>query len=310
MRFYVGVTDFDWYSFLSAQQPDEVNFWQPSARRFGVLEENAPFIFKLKSPHNAIAGGAFFVRYVSLPLKLAWDAFQEKNGTNNYRSFEGKILGYRTRHQSADVRGEVGCIILTDPFFFPEPLWIPQPKSWSNNIVSGKSYDTAERDGAALWEQIEHNLRLVEHWHGDSDAEVLVREKPRFGREYLARPRLGQGGFRAVLIDVYNRSCSVTGEKTLPALEAAHIKPYTESGPHTINNGMLLRADVHRLFDDGYLTVNQDYRLEVSPRIREEFSNGRDYYRLNGNRILLPHEEKNWPSPEYLRWHNDNRYLS
>jgi putative restriction endonuclease len=61
----------------------------------------------------------------------------------------------------------------------------------------------------------------------------------------------------------------VTGEKTLPALEAGHIRPYAKSGPHEIRNGLLLRSDLHNLFDLGYLTVALDYRVAVSRRIRE-----------------------------------------
>lgn len=52
----------------------------------------------------------------------------------------------------------------------------------------------------------------------------------RFGAPHLIRPRLGQGAFRVLVTDVYGRKCAVTGERTLPALEAAHIRPYAEGG--------------------------------------------------------------------------------
>jgi len=67
-------------------------------------------------------------------------------------------------------------------------------------------------------------------------------------------------------------------------LEAAHIKPYEKSGPHLVSNGLLLRSDIHKLFDMGYLTVTSDYHIEVSPRIKEQFENGRDYYKFHGNK--------------------------
>ncbi|PSO48774.1 MAG: hypothetical protein BRC33_08750 [Cyanobacteria bacterium SW_9_44_58] len=51
----------------------------------------------------------------------------------------------------------------------------------------------------------------------------------------------------------------MTGERTLPALDAAHIKPYAQSGSHTISNGLLLRADLHRLFDRFYITITPNY---------------------------------------------------
>lgn len=84
-----------------------------------------------------------------------------------------------------------------------------------------------------------------------------------------------------------NRQCAISGERTLPVLEAAHIKPYTQSGPHATANGLLLRSDLHKLFDTGYLTITQDHRVEVSGRIREEFENGREYYRFRGSKLLI-----------------------
>jgi len=51
--------------------------------------------------------------------------------------------------------------------------------------------------------------------------------------------------------DAYTRRCAITGEKTLPALQAGHIRPHAKSGPHEIRNGLLLRSDLHNLFDLG-----------------------------------------------------------
>lgn len=117
--------------------------------------------------------------------------------------------------------------------------------------------------------------------------------------------RIGQGAFRVLVIDAYQRRCSITGEKTLPVLEAAHIKSYAKSGPHSLSNGLLLRSDMHKLFDTGYITVTKDLKVEVSKRIKEEFNNGREYYKYHGNSLLyLPTKEANYPNPLYLDWHN------
>ena len=96
------------------------------------------------------------------------------------------------------------------------------------------------------------------------------------------------GGFRLLVTDVYQRRCAVTLERTLPALEAAHIRPYADGGTHEVSNGLLLRRDIHSLFDAGYVTVTPDLRFEVSRRIREEFENGRHYYALHGQRLNPP----------------------
>lgn len=119
-------------------------------------------------------------------------------------------------------------------------------------------------------------------------------------------PRLGQGSFRVVVTDLYERRCAVTGERTLPVLQAAHIRPYGADGPHEPRNGLLLRSDLHTLFDRGYVTVTPQLRFEVSRRIREEFENGRDYYALDGQAIRPPVRSDLAPAREYLDWHASN----
>jgi putative restriction endonuclease len=77
-----------------------------------------------------------------------------------------------------------------------------------------------------------------------------------------------------------------------------------------INNGLLLRSDLHKLFDLGYITVTGDMRIEVSKRIKEEYENGRDYYALQGRPLIsLPNERVYRPAQEYLDWHNDKIFL-
>jgi putative restriction endonuclease len=88
-------------------------------------------------------------------------------------------------------------------------------------------------------------------------------------------------------------------------LDAAHIKPYSLGGTHQPTNGILLRQDVHTLFDRGYLTVTPEYRVEISKRIKEEFDNGKEYYAMHGAQIHLPDPPQLRPSREYLIWHNE-----
>ncbi|MBA3486010.1 MAG: hypothetical protein H0T88_02265 [Lysobacter sp.] len=84
MKFWVGVTDNAWFNYVAARALDEVNFWQPSAKPpFSGAAVGTPFLFKLKKPHNHIAGGGFFVTYSRLPISLAWEVFGEKNGARS-----------------------------------------------------------------------------------------------------------------------------------------------------------------------------------------------------------------------------------
>jgi len=300
MRFWVGVTDKAWFEQLRAQAPDEVNFWQPSSRPVAsFLEPGIPFLFKLHSPDNFVVGGGFFVRFSALPARLAWEAFGEKNGVRGYEELRDRIKDYRR-----DVRGdpEIGCNVLNGPFFFAEQDWIPVPDTWARNIVRGRTFDTDQNDGLRLWQAVAQRLQGPSLVHGV--------EAPRFGTDYLTRARLGQGAFRVLVTDAYSRRCAITGERTLPVLEAAHIRPYADEGPHLVSNGLLLRSDLHKLFDDGYLSVDEDLRILVSRRIREEFQNGKEYYRYQGKPLAnLPAGADQRPSPEFLRWHNERVYV-
>lgn len=311
MKLWIGVTDEGWYEYLRTRNPDEVNFWQPSGgREFRSLQPGEPFLFKLHSPKNFIVGGGFFVRYSPLPCSLAWEAFGEKNGVGAYSEFLARIRKIRARGGNANKLEPdpvVGCNVLSQPFFFPEKAWIPVPTDWAPNIVQGKTYDTDQATGHSLWAAVEEAAGALGLWRSDETQDATRRDAPR----YLVKGRLGQGAFRVLVTDAYHRRCAITGERTLPVLEAAHIKPYASEGPNLTRNGLLLRSDLHKLFDIGYLTVTPDYRVEVSARIKEEYKNGREYYAHHGQRLLvLPELAEDQPSKEFLEWHNQSRFVA
>jgi putative restriction endonuclease len=308
VNFFVGVTDNDWFDFLSRRQPDEVNFWKPGTQSFSALSVGEPFLFKLHSPHNFIVGGGFFRHYTRLPLSMVWKVFGEKNGAEDDRSFAENILRYVSEERRHAADPEVGCIILVAPVFFPREAWIPAPRDWSPNIVSGKSYDNSEPIGREVWTKVEPLLQRYDHPPGQKPG-VVAEPIQRYGTRYLVEARVGQGAFRALVIDAYDRRCAISAEKTVPVLEAGHIKPYSESGPNSPKNGLLLRADLHILFDQGYITVTDNYQVEVSRKIKEEYENGKEYYRYHGNRLpIIPKRLEERPAKEYLDWHNSRVY--
>jgi putative restriction endonuclease len=307
LKFWIGVTDNGWYKFLSERQPEEVNFWQPGGKSvFRALKPGEPFLFKLHSPLNFIVGGGFFVKHSVVPISLAWDAFEQKNGAYDIIAFREKVMKYRGQNSDIEPDPSIGCIILTQPFFFPKGEWIPVPENWSSNIVQGKTYDIANPIGKALWDKVQN---LIINTRPKPESLLVAEDQTRYGPEHIIRPRLGQGAFRVLVTDAYNRRCAITGERTLPVLESAHIKPFSISGPHSINNGLLLRSDLHKLFDLGYITVTTDFNVEVSRRIKEEYENGREYYAFHGKELLsLPTNLMDRPSSKYIEWHNQNRY--
>jgi putative restriction endonuclease len=309
MKFYLGVTDDKWFNYLSKICPEDVNFWQPGGNvLFKVLQQDEPFLFKLRSPYNGIGGIGFFSSHTFLPINIVWDVFGNRNGCDSFHEFKKMIIQYR-KDKITD-NPSIGCVVLNKPIFFKREDWIDVTQYWSKSgIVQGKSFETKTTVGYELWQKIndvlqkypdQFSLKPIENrealnepgWQG-------------YGNSILQKVRIGQGAFRVLVTDAYNRRCSISGEKTLPVLEAAHIKPYNLEGPHNVSNGLLLRSDMHKLFDAGYLTITKDFKVEVSKAIKQEFENGKEYYQYHGKQLLyLPRKQIDKPNEKFIEWHN------
>ncbi len=305
VKIFLGVTHKPWFDHLAGIKPDEVNFWQPSGSgEFKALQPGDLFLFKLKGASAAIAGGGVFGHASLAPLSLAWDAFGEKNGNASLATMRETIA--KLRHQSMPLGPRedpiIGCRILTEPFFWPREFWIPVPESFSRNTVVGKGYSTETADGLRLWQAVSERLAAT-------PAAPVPITGDRYGQPVPMRQRLGQGAFRLAVTDGYGRRCAVSGEKTLPILDAAHIRAYGDGGDHDLANGLLLRTDIHRLFDLGYVTITESCRFAVSERLKADFDNGVHYYAMQGTEIAKPKMGFSPPAPEALRWHRENRYL-
>jgi putative restriction endonuclease len=204
---------------------------------------------------------------------------------------------------------EIGCIMLSAPVFLDRDMWIAPPRDWPRSgIMQGKSYDLSHGEGERVWQQC---LASTPPGPGASIPAASVGESPgpRYGQPLLMTPRLGQGAFRFAVADAYGRACAVTNEHSRPVLEAAHIQPYAENGPHSVANGLFLRSDIHRLFDKGYVTVSpEDRRFVVSRRLKDDYENGKTYYALEGTVIHEPALAANRPGREYLEWHAHERF--
>lgn len=315
VRLWAANTDLDWFDYLAAQPDvDEVNFWQPSGQaNFGAISEGELFLFKLKSPRNAIGGFGVLSQSTNMPLSLAWEAFGVKNGARTLPEMRQRILHYRN-DAGRESDPMIGCRVVVQPVFLPEHLWIAQPDSWARSIVVGKTYETNTAEGRHLWEQVmaaaEAAPAGAQRPGFAEQQSIYLAPGPRYGEPHLIRPRLGQGAFRLAVTEAYNRECAITGGRVLPALDAAHIQAYGSGGEHEVSNGLLLRRDIHSVFDAGYLTFDEDLRVVVSNRVRTEFNNGSEYRRLHGQKLRLPRNRKFEPDPACLQWHRENRFAS
>ncbi len=306
MEATVAITDHGWYEYLSNQPNlEEINFWTPSAYWSFRAEVGSPFFFKLKAKYgHAVCGYAFFSRFVRLPEWLAWDLFQEKNGCASLKSMQEKISAIRDRidYHSSSAQSEIGCILLSQPTFFKPLEWVIGPRDWPPANLRNKKYSLSSGEGLRVWNDC--ISRSIPVNVNTNDQEPVSR----YGIPQLIQQRLGQGIFRVAVMEAYSRSCAITREHSLPVLEASHIKPYSQEGPSEVSNGLLLRADLHRLFDQGYLTVTPEMKVEVSPRLKLDYDNGRTYYPLHGTTIVVPQSDAEKPNKILLGWHNENIY--
>lgn len=309
MRAFVAVTDREWYEQLRhTGELDEVNFWQPSAGGgFKALAPGELFLFKLHSPDNFIVGGGLFSHWTRLRVSFAWDAFGLKNGAESLPEMRARIVRYRKIKPKPHEDYEIGCILIQNPFFFVPDDWLPVPE-WKRYTQRGETFDLTREPWAALWQEIQQRLQARPVHTGGAVGEPPL-PGPRYGEPVVVLPRLGQGSFKVLVADTYQRRCAVTKEKALPVLTAAHIRPYADGGEHRVDNGLLLRSDVHILFDRGYVTVTPQYRLEVSRRLRTDFDNGQEYLARHGQEIWVPDKPELRPSRKFLSWHNEYRFV-
>lgn len=134
-------------------------------------------------------------------------------------------------------------------------------------IVQGKTYDLASP--AVGWQQVMERLRA------GRGGRVAEPDDAAHRQPVQVLQRLGQGAFRILITDTYERRCAITREKALPVLEAAHIKPVAE--------GVAI----------------------VSATGKTDFDNGEHYYRLDGNALWVPRSSEAQPRDDLLEWHSD-----
>lgn len=310
MKVYIGITDMDWYRSLAAQ-PDvrEVNFWKPGGDApFKALSAGEPFLFKTHWPHNRIVGGGFFEGFARLPLSSAWEFFGKANGVSTLEEMRLRVGKYRKSQINHGDDPVIGCVLLNEVTFFLDSETEPAPQDFSKNIVQGKTYVAQERGSLPLVDLLVNKLTLQVSVTGTE--KVAAVDGLIFGNPREIRPRLGQGGFKALVHGAYRDRCSVTGHKIRPTLQAAHILPVGKGGEHRVDNGLLLRSDVHTLFDRGYLGVDPTFKLHVSKRLRDEFGNGDEFYERAGSVIALPERKIDQPNAEFLTWHMDQVFLA
>ncbi len=138
----------------------------------------------------------------------------------------------------------------------------------------------------------------TQEYHNTPPIPQSTAELERVLRE--VKLRLGQSDFRRRLLAVYNSRCAISGCDAVEALEAAHIKPYSGADSNDPSNGVLLRADLHTLFDLNLIAIDpQHLTIVLGTTLRNT-----SYSELHGKRLALPDDPANCPNNKALaeRW--------
>lgn len=316
VKAFVGVTDADWYRNLSAPSllRDEVNFWFPSPRAaFRAVEHGELFIFKTHVDRGSTIGNrlvevATFAGFARLRVSEAWELFGEDNGVESEAEFRERIHRYRREPWRPFEDPEVGCAVLNNAIFYSVDDLLPAPEDFASSVVRGKVYELDDLP-------IEHPVSMAAtDYFSAQPAETLEAAGWRFdggtrGIPRMTVPRVGQQAFKAVISENYGHRCALTGDKVRPVLEAAHIRSVKAGGEHRSDNGMLLRSDMHTLFDRGYISFDHRFRLRVSPALRERFGNGDWLYAREGTLVNVPSRRVDQPAKEFLEWHNESVFV-
>jgi putative restriction endonuclease len=306
----------------------EANFWQPSPHGFKALAEGEPFLFKTKHPRTypgldmpgySLVGGGFFEQYFEMPVSAAWAIWGRGNGVESEEELLARVREYRnSKNRPLETDPMLGCVILRNIYFAAPGQEVPQPPNWSPNNVTIEGYVTVGRDRKPdadyvlrAFQVLQRNARVDFTWNSDLRQDDLLWDGPKYGEPVLTRPRMGQGRFRRAVEEAYSYRCAVTGSRTYPSLEAAHIRDFALDGSvHRVSNALLLRSDVHTLYDRGYLGIDADLRLRVSPELRVHGWNGVEFYQREaaGFTIAVPESPALQPDRDALDWRFRTRF--
>ncbi|GAB3061536.1 hypothetical protein GCM10027053_24820 [Intrasporangium mesophilum] len=309
MRAYVFPTDTSWSSYLRARPHlDNVNFWLPGGGNFAALARGDRFLYRSKmAAGGRLIGGGLYDGFVRVTVTEAWRAFGAANGCDTPAELLSVINRYRGKNGSVpETDPTIGCILIRDSFFVEPGLEVAVPPSYPMTSTRGKGYDATNSDWSYLEAAFAELIVRAHVIDRDPTGDVAAFVGgPTRGAPRLVVPRVGQHSFKALTLDGYHRRCAITGAKITPVLEAAHIRPVAHEGQHRLDNGLLLRSDVHTLFDDGYLGIDTSHRLLVSKRIRADFGNGEEFYSRQGVTIDLPDRVADRPHRDAIEWHLD-----
>lgn len=294
--FGIATTDNTWTEVLNSfNLRSKVNFWTPTPWNIKSLNRGDRLYFMLKAPIRKIGGFGEFDEYANLTIDEAWNEFGHRNGRISKDEFIKSIQKYINKNSSKvggipiePVDYKIGCIILNNCQFWSESEYLDVNDfniAFANQVVTWKSFNSED----PFKHEFNHPFKLI-----TANRPLLTS---------IVNSRIGQGRFKGEVLKAYDNRCCITRSTIPEILEAAHIQPYISKDSNHIQNGLLLRSDIHRLFDNNLICIDANYRIVVSHQIPE-------YQYLHRQILNLPRYQNQFPSQEALANHmNDFRDL-
>jgi putative restriction endonuclease len=240
------------------------------------------------------------------------------------------LKGQASRSPRNTARGEPQWEVqYVEPIqYFPNPIpfrylgeamegWV---RDWPDGTpdMRGRSVRGLSGDDARRILELAYagSLSVEDYAQPTGDATLLVAERSRRLVEAVTR----DARFRRDVMSAYGFICAVTGltagtsapRRAARLLDAAHIRPVGDMGPDLVINGLSLTPTVHRLFDEGLISIKwTDRALELvtSPRLESQMieapERGTTIRLLSGTPLILPGDRESWPQRDLVRYHQN-----
>lgn len=253
-----------------------------------------------KDGEQIICGGGFFLKHLNLDITSCWNEYGVLSGYMTLNDFLKRAKEFK-----ADMNDPLSCYIADGSFIFIRKNMVHVPDMFRINFEDRSRITIPSDEPFGMF------IKKV----------CLERRKAQIdpssctwpGIYYVASVHKSAeqaSQYRTKLLSVYGFKCAVTGCTLMPALSVAHIKTIYDDRYLNLNNGVILRSDIHHLFSKGYLTFFYDddglVRVKISKNMKLNLDP--EYSELDGKKITLPENKDYWPDKDYLKWHNHIRF--
>ncbi|MBK9151615.1 MAG: HNH endonuclease [Saprospiraceae bacterium] len=173
--------------------------------------------------------------------------------------------------------------------------YFPNSKSNFNNSTRGQQI---------LFDDIENKILKEPSEEYRQEIKKLLEQKNE--EEIFLRGSL----FKREIPKIYNNTCCISGMKidatiNVSMIDACHIVPFSVSYDDTVTNGIALCPNLHRAFDRGLITIDEDYKVVVSKSFRED-ETSYSIRAFEGKELQLPKVISYYPLKNNFEWHKIN----